>query len=291
MRHGLLVRARAPAVAPHLLKGALQIGGRIGLVPQAEPDPVSGLLAVSRVNMRPSRRTVPPTTIGRGLLRLAEAFPPLAPVVLRWSGSSRIHLPASLRSTVITRFIATTDALTPAGRLFGRYRHEHRLTPAGLPDYYAGTSGHSVSNHRGRDRRSSGCQRVLPAATGFVTRSKTRPLTPTESSSPRRPTRAVCVTDWSFSFRGSPPRLTATQLRFDTTRLFTAQKPTSTAPSQRLLRRTSGDSLSPDFAGTGRPRPEKFALLAKTFRDSNTDEHGQKQIGNDLKICVHRQCN
>ena len=40
MRHGLSVRSRAPAVAPHLLEGALQIGGRIGLIRQGEPDPV-----------------------------------------------------------------------------------------------------------------------------------------------------------------------------------------------------------------------------------------------------------
>ena len=78
-----------------------------------------------------------------------------------------------------------------------------------------------------------------PAPTGFATHSKARPSTPTESSSPRRPARAVCVTDWSFSFRCSPPRLAATQLRFDTARLFTAQEQTSTALSPRLLRRTS----------------------------------------------------
>jgi len=40
VRYGLFIRSRAPAVAPHLVKGALQIGGRLGLVPQAEPDPV-----------------------------------------------------------------------------------------------------------------------------------------------------------------------------------------------------------------------------------------------------------
>ena len=44
----------------------------------------------------------------------------------------------SLRSTLVTRFVATTDALTPAGRLFGPLGHEHRLTPAGLPDYDQG---------------------------------------------------------------------------------------------------------------------------------------------------------
>ncbi len=40
VRHGLCVRSRAPAVLPDLVEGAVQIGGRIGLVPQSEPDPV-----------------------------------------------------------------------------------------------------------------------------------------------------------------------------------------------------------------------------------------------------------
>jgi hypothetical protein len=63
---------------------------------------------------------------------------------------------------------------------------------------------------------------------------------------PRQPNRVhggnpwvACVTDWSFSFRCSPPRIAASQLRFDTARLFAAQKRTSTALSSCLLRRTS----------------------------------------------------
>ena len=72
---------------------------------------------------------------------------------------------------------------------------------------------------------------LTPAPTGFAFRSKARPSTPTESSSRRRPTRAVWVTDWSFSFRCSPPRVATTQLRFDTARFFTAQERTSTALS------------------------------------------------------------
>ena len=71
-------------------------------------------------------------------LRLIEASPPLSSILRRCSVSLRIHFPTSLRSTVVTRFIATTDALTPAGRLFGPLGHEHRLTPAGLPDYDQG---------------------------------------------------------------------------------------------------------------------------------------------------------
>jgi len=96
-----------------------------------------------------------------------------------------------------------------------------------------------------------------PAPTGLAFRSKARPSTPTESSSRRRPTRAVCVTDWSFSFRCSPPRITATQLRFDTAQFFTAQERTSTALSPRLLRRTSA-AFTPLQHGTN----ERFWIFS-----------------------------
>jgi len=73
---------------------------------------------------------------------------------------SHFHLPASLRSTVVTRFLATTDALTPTGRFFGHGGHEHRLAPAGLPDFGPGTADHSVSNHRCYDRGPPGCPAI-----------------------------------------------------------------------------------------------------------------------------------
>src|ERR1035441_4319460 len=183
---------------------------------------------------------IPPPASPRGHSRWF-AFPSFCP--------SHFHLPASLCSTVVTRFFATTDALTPAGPLFGHCCHEHRLSPAGLPDFGLGTADHSVSNHRCHDRGPPGCPAIwlAPIArfAGFVFRSKTRPSTPTESSSRRLSFGTTCVTDWSFSFRCSPPRIAATQLRFDTARLFTAQKRTSTAISHCPLRRTSGDGLVP----------------------------------------------
>src|SRR5437667_11249281 len=46
---------------------------------------------------------------------------------------SRFHFPASLGSTLVRRFLATTDALTPAGRLFGPAGHEHRSVPGRSP--------------------------------------------------------------------------------------------------------------------------------------------------------------
>ena len=95
-----------------------------------------------------------------------------------------------------------------------------------------------------------------PAPTGFAFHSQARPATPTESSSRRTARRPSCVSDWSFSFRCSPPRLTATQLRFDTARFFTAQERTSTTPSPRLLRRTS--------AATCRRRSRGYACMRRT---------------------------
>ena len=76
----------------------------------------------------------------------------------------------------------------------------------GSPDYRRGISGHSVSNHlrvgRGFARLPAGLARRGTTSCGLQ---QARPPTPTESSSRRRPARVVCVTDWSFSFRCSPP--------------------------------------------------------------------------------------
>ena len=128
-----------------------------------------------------------------------------------------------------------SDSRQPDGWTMGP---PHLPALTGLPDYCQRTSDHSVSNHLRVVQGSPRCQWVLPTVTGFVFHSQTRPLTPTESSSPV----SVCrdfVTDWPFSFRCSPPRIAATQLRFDAARFFTAQKRTLTAPSSGLLRRTS----------------------------------------------------
>ena len=53
-------------------------------------------------------------------------------------GSSH-HFPTSLRSTVVTRFLATTDALTPAGPFVAAHR--------GSLIHDSLTSNHAVSNH------------------------------------------------------------------------------------------------------------------------------------------------
>ena len=49
------------------------------------------------------------------------------------------HVPTSLRSTVVTRFLATTDALTPTGPFVAASR--------GSLIHVALTSNHAVSNH------------------------------------------------------------------------------------------------------------------------------------------------
>ena len=110
----------------------------------------------------------------------------------------------------------------------------------GLPAIPSPTIG-ATTGDRPAARRFGSPPRVRFA--GFVSHSKTRPPTPTESSSRQWSPRTTCITDWSFSFRCSPPRLAATQLRFDTARFFTAQEQTSTALSTRLLRRTSAPVL------------------------------------------------
>jgi len=69
------------------------------------------------------------------------------------------HLPASLRSTVVTRFTATTDALTPASRARELFAQRAHPALAGLPDYCRLTSNHSVSNHLRVVRDSPGCDR------------------------------------------------------------------------------------------------------------------------------------
>src|SRR5664280_2692635 len=110
-------------------------GAALRLVPKS----VSQTFGITQANCT---RLIPPLASPRGHSRWF-AFPSFCP--------SHFHFPTSLRPTVVTRFFATTDALTPAGRFFGLCCHERRLFPAGLPDSCIGASDHSVSNHRCND--------------------------------------------------------------------------------------------------------------------------------------------
>ena len=156
---------------------------------------------------------------------------------------ARIHharLAGDAGSAPLRRYYGRSDSRRAA---LAGLRHEHRLTPAGLPDDRKETSGHCDSNHRRDDRglaRLSGdsAWRLSPALQAWpLARRLARPRRPNRVHRGGPPGTA-CVSDGSFPFRCSPPRLAATQFRFDTARLFTAPERTCTALSLRLLRRT-----------------------------------------------------
>ena len=110
----------------------------------------------------------------------------------------RHHFPTSLRSTVITRFVATTDALTPAGPFVAANR--------GSLIHVTGTSGHSISNHlRFSTSRVHSLSAGSTIAFGLRLSLADSPEPPTESSSRCPPVWADGVTDWSFASRCSPP--------------------------------------------------------------------------------------
>ncbi len=128
---------------------------------------------------------------------------------------SRRHLPAPLGSTVVTRFIATTRALTPAPLPLS--------TEAGLLDSLTCTSGHSVSNHPMRPcpGHASGSGQALPPIRLWSLSAVLRTsFIPSSLISRIRPNR-VCVatpcryrvsTDYPFTSSCSPPRVATTQL-------------------------------------------------------------------------------
>lgn len=107
---------------------------------------------------------------------------------------ARIHharLAGDAGSAPLRRYYGRSDSRRAA---LAGLRHEHRLTPAGLPDDRKETSGHCDSYHRRDDRGARPVVRrfgLAPVArvTGLAFGSQARPSTPTESSSPRRPAR------------------------------------------------------------------------------------------------------
>ena len=157
---------------------------------------------------------------------------------------SHFHLPAfpSLHGRdPLLSYYGRSDSRQPDARTVCP---PHLPARTGLLGFLVGASGHSVSNHRCDDPDAIGTVRRFGSSpnvrfTGFASRSKARPSTPTESSSRRLSFGTTCVADWSFSFPCSPPRVATTQSGFDTARFVTAQRRTFTAPSQRLPKRTS----------------------------------------------------
>ena len=120
-------------------------------------------------------------------------------VLARWSRFCSQHcLPTSLGSTIITRFFATTEALTPAGPSFIAHR--------GSLIHVIRTSHHSVSNHlRFSTRRVHFLCAGRTILFGLHLLLAGSPKPPTESSSHRPPMQADFVTDWWFTSSCSPP--------------------------------------------------------------------------------------
>jgi len=149
-------------------------------------------------------------------------------------------------------------------------RREHRLTPAGLPDSSARSSDHSVSSHQRDDRGSPGCQRICPRLDRLRHSVEGSPVHADRIEFTTAPASGTCVTDWSFSLRCSPPRITATQLRLNTPRLFAAGERTLTAPTQHHLRRTTAD----------RPGPQRL-IRCKDSRILRTPSTERRAAGGD----------
>ena len=121
------------------------------------------------------------------------------------------HLPTSLRSTVVTRFRATTDALTPTGPCV--------VASRGSLIHGSLTSHHAVSNHR----RCSAGRVPLPQRRQhyFVRGSRRLPSRLARTADRIEFTLwrydRQGVTAWSFSSRGSPPGgIAPRQFRLDT---------------------------------------------------------------------------
>jgi hypothetical protein len=100
------------------------------------------------------------------------------------------------------------------------------LSPSGLPDYSTGPADHSVSNHQRDDRGPPGCPAIQLVAYRPLYRLRQSlegsPVHADRIEFTKAPNPEATVTDWSFSFRCSPPRVATTQLRFNTPRLFAA---------------------------------------------------------------------
>jgi len=174
-------------------------------------------------------------TFGAGQVNCAWLTPPpvslaaLASVLCPLFYPSFFHLPAFLRSTVVTRFFATTDALTPPTRCADSLpSHPPALAvslivASDFRPFRLQPSVRRPGTARLPGVSASGLSPALQASS-FPSR-LARPHDRIEFTAAALWT--TCVTDWSFSFRCSPPRIAATQLRFDTARFLTAQKRTS----------------------------------------------------------------
>lgn len=158
---------------------------------------------------------VPPMASGHGLLRRAQPLRALATVVrFRSAWLSRVHLPAPLRSTVVTRFRATMGALTSVGRLFGPvYRVMNSVLSRQLSHRPHVTfpvcqlQPRLDRRHSQPDMSRQGCRSRHKAA-GFAFFQQARPVqTPNPSSLSFRPTGPLRVALHLVSRRRSFPSL------------------------------------------------------------------------------------
>jgi len=162
------------------------------------------------------------------------------------------HIPASLRSTVVTRFFARTNALTPTDPCLAVCR--------GSLIHVSLTSDHAVSNHP----RCSYSRVPLPQRCRLYC-VRASPLPSRLANTPGRIEFTLWpsghgVTAWSFLSRCSPPGVLAPmQLRSNTGLTVSARSGTSTPLSMSALRRT------------GRPAP----LTAPHSRTHSTQAHFQ----------------
>src|SRR5213078_4831450 len=134
---GLVIDSGSSVVAPDSPEGRLEIALGQDFSPESEPYGCRlALFEPGQHAVGPDRMFHPPPTFADvcGLFRLAQ------PSHSRRSIGFviRHRLPAStflrpLAPRALPRFFATTDALTPARRLFGHTGHEHRSGPDGSP--------------------------------------------------------------------------------------------------------------------------------------------------------------
>jgi hypothetical protein len=141
------------------------------------------------------------------------------------------HIPTSLRSTVVTRFFATTDALTPTGPGLAACR--------GSLIHVSLTSDHAVSKHlECSHSRDPLPQRCGPYGVRASPGHRRLASTPGRIEFTWWPT-GHRVTAWSFSSRCSPPGdIAPMQLRSDTGPTVSARSGTLTPLSLSALRRT-----------------------------------------------------
>src|SRR3989442_1253511 len=156
----------------------------------------------------------------------------------RWPHSGCQHcLPTSLRSTIVTRFFATTDALTPADPFVIAHR--------GSLIHVTGTSHHSVSNHRRFSARRDPLPqrwplyfvRASPCAR-WLARTADR-IEFTLSAHSNGPCYGLVVHFQLLSTRGVSPRCSYFQLLSVTGPTVSARSGTFTLLFQCALRRTS----------------------------------------------------